>query len=256
MDITEFKKVLKEIEYALTANSRRTIDSAINEEKSKGNIVSIAKVLKVLKKYEQITENELKELENQKIAVCYTGKPEITITYILDSIIHNNNVTLCISENKIINEVLIKIVVDIIRNSRITNNWINYNMNYNELYLRDNERIFDKIVYVGDYYEYLKLKSFLKTNVEYNNYGYVKLYIDKTKFAAEYGLITKFAYRENIFLETYTDVEDFISESKEEDYAVIFAEMNVVNQIKRQLRSGEMLINAFPFDSYEFKINR
>ena len=96
----------------------------------------------------------------------------------------------------------------------------------------------------------------MRTNVEYNNYGYIKIFIDRTKFASEYNDITTFAYRENIVLEKYDDVEDFISESREEDYAVIFGDNNEINKIKRGLRSGELLINAFPYNAYEFKINR
>ena len=196
------------------------------------------------------------EPENQKIAVCYTGNPEITITYIIDSIVHSNNVTFCISEFKELNQALINIVIDSIRRCRYGNDWINFNSNYNELYLRDNKKYIDKIVYIGDYYECKKLSSFLGRDVEYNNYGYIKLFIDKTKYREEYEEIRRFAYKENIYLEVYSDEEDFISESKDEDYSVVFGDMTLINKIKRELRCGELLINAFPYNSYEFKINR
>lgn len=253
MELSNFKRILNGLEYSLT-NNRRNFDMAIASERSKGNNCDLRKVMRVIQNYKNIDENVKKE--NQKIAVCYAGQLEITITYILDSILYGNNVTLCISENKIINEALVSTVLDCMRKNMIGNEWVNYEPTFSELYLRDNSKYIDKIVYVGDYYEYLKLKSFVKTNVEYNNYGYIKLYIDKEKFGTEYSDITNFARRENIFIEAYTDEEDFISESKDVDYSIIFADMSVVNKIKRELKCGELLINAFPYNNYEFKVNR
>lgn len=253
MDLSEFRIIAKEIENGLTKN-RRAIEEAMNAEKSIGNFVNLNKVLRIVKKFEEIEKPAADE--NQKIAVCYAGRPEVTITYILDSIMHNNNLTLCVSENKIFNEILIKTILECVRNARRSNEWINYNSTFNELYVRDNLRHIDKVVYVGDYFEYQKLKKFLNVDVEYNNYGYIKLYMDRSKYSAEYRDIMQYAYKEGITLETYDDIDDFISESKEEDYAVIFGDVTEINRIKRELRSGELLINAFPYNSYEFRVNR
>lgn len=253
MELSEFRIVAKEIENGIMKN-RRNIEEAMNQENSKGNVVNLNKVIRIIKRYED-SETDMTP-ENEKIAVCYTGKPEITITYILDSIMHNNNVTLCISDNQIFNDILIKIIIESIRSTRFSNEWINYNTNYNEVYIRDNIRHIDKVVYVGDYFEWQRLKSFLKKDVEYNNYGYIKIFIDRAKNSSEYNDIVTYSRKENIVLETYDDIDDFVSESKPEDYSVIFGSIEEINQIKRGLRSGELLINAFPYNSYEFKVNR
>ena len=84
----------------------------------------------------------------------------------------------------------------------------------------------------------------------------MKLFIDKIKFEKEYNKITEFAYKENISLETYDDIDDFVSESREEYFSIIYADISSVNQIKRGLRAGQLLINAFPYDSYKFEIER
>ena len=136
------------------------------------------------------------------------------------------------------------------------NQWVDYDSNYNEIFLRDNENEFDKIIYIGDYFEYERFKSFFKKKVEYNNYGYIKLFMDKTKYSEEYKKIVNFTYLENISLELYDDVDDFINESREEDFAVIFADFQLINKIQKGLRAEEILFNTFPYDSYKFKIER
>ena len=136
------------------------------------------------------------------------------------------------------------------------NQWVDYDSNYNEIFLRDNENEFDKIIYIGDYFEYERFKSFFKKKVKYNNYGYIKLFMDKTKYSEEYKKIVNFTYLENISLELYDDVDDFINESREEDFAVIFADFQLINKIQKGLRAEEILFNTFPYDSYKFKIER
>lgn len=253
MEKNILKKLLNEIKAGINLN-KKELDEALEEEVSKGNPVNLNRINQILKEYESM--DEVLEPEDTTIAVCYSGKPEITMTYILDSIIYNNKVTLCVNEYKMVNEILVRIVVESLRQIGIFNNWIDFDSKYNEIYLRDNQNKYEEIVYIGDFFEYQRFQGFFKKEVEYNNYGYIKLFIDKNKFADEYERIIKYAYLENISLEIYNDPDDFISESREEDYSVIMAEMEQVNKIKRALRCGELLINAFPYENYKFEISR
>jgi hypothetical protein len=170
--------------------------------------------------------------------------------------LYNNKVTLCTNGNKSINEILYNILIESLNACRIRNQWVYYNENYNEIFLRDNQNEFDKIIYIGDYFEYEKFKVFLKKDVEYNNFGYIKLFIDKLQYEEEYKKIFNFAYMNNISLEVYDDIEDFISESRAEDFAVIFADFRIINKIQRELRADEIIVNTFPYDTYKFKIIR
>ena len=253
MEKNVLKKLLNEIKEGIELN-KKELDEALKEEMSKGNPVNLNRINQMLKEYE--TMDEVLESEDTTIAVCYSGKPEITMTYILDSIIYNNKVTLCVNEYNVVNEILVRIVVESLRQIGIFNNWIDFDSKYNEIYLRDNQNKYEEIVYIGDFFEYQRFQGFFKKEVEYNNYGYIKLFIDKNKFAKEYEKIVKYAYLENISLEVYNDPDDFISESREEDYSIIMADMEEVNKIKRALRCGELLINAFPYENYKFEISR
>ena len=86
MEKVVFNNLLKEINNGLKLN-KKIIDQALNKEMSKGNTVRLERITNILKDFENIDGKN----EAQSIAVCYSGAPEITITYILDSILYNNN---------------------------------------------------------------------------------------------------------------------------------------------------------------------
>ena len=251
MEKSVFVNLVNEIENGINQNKEK-VEQALNKEVSKGNLITIDRVYSALKYYKNIDEPFN---EGKSIAVSYPGRPEITVSYILDSILYNNQITLCVNENKIVNDVLITIIVECMRRLNIRNMWINYNSSYNEIYLRDNEKEYDELVYIGDFYEYQMFKQFFKKEVEYNNYGYIKILIDKLQNKDEYQKIMQYAVKENICLETYTDIDEFVNESKETDFAVAFVnDFKDINKLQKLMRSEELLINTFPYDTYNFKI--
>lgn len=252
MENITFKNLLKEIKDGIKSNKTK-LYKVIQEAMSKGEFTNIDKLIDLVSSYEN---EQVNIPEGKKISVTYSGKPEITLTYMLDSILYNNRVTLCVNSNKPMTEILYTILNDSLVNLKIKNQWVDYNSNYNEIFLKDNENNFDEIIYIGDYFEYERFRGFFTKKVEYNNYGYIKLFMDKSKYPEEYKKISKFAYTENIALEVYDDVDDFISESREEDFAVIFADFNLINKIQKGVKAEEILFNTFPYDSYKFKIER
>lgn len=254
MENSEFKKVLKEINSGFYEN-KKIIDDAIKEELTKGNSINKEKLEEIFKNFDIIS-NEEHNLENKNIAVYYSGRPEVTLTYILDSIIYNNKITICTEEYNIINEVLITIILESIKKCKFKNEWIDYKTDYNEIYLRNNQNSFDKIIYIGDYFEYEKFRFFFKTTVEYNNYGYIKIFLDKSKYKDEYKKIIKYTYIENIYLEVYDDIQECIEESKEVDFIVVYIEdAKIADKFQKELNAEKILINKFPYD-YKFEVKR
>ena len=53
------------------------------------------------------------------------------------------------------------------------------------------------------------------------------------------------------------NIKDFIYESKKEDYAVLYIDdVKTLNRVQQELKSGEVIMNDFPFDTYKFKISK
>ena len=248
METTILKKILKEFKEGLNIN-KNILDEAIEE----GELINIDKIIDIVGSYENVKE----QLPEKKyLAVFYSGNPEITLTYMLDSILYNNRIVLCVEKNKAITEVIYTIFNETLINLKLKNEWVEYSSEYNELFLQDNENKFDKIVYIGDYFEYQKFKFFFQKNIEYNNYGYIKIFIDKVKYKEEYKKIIKYTYIANIILDVYNNIDDFIKESTNEDFSVIYADLELADKIKKEAKFGEILVNTFPYESYKFKINR
>ena len=252
MENTAFKCLLKEIKDGIDLN-KNVLDEAIKEAMEEGEVINLKKLIELINSYENIG---AESQEGKSIAVLYSGKPEITLTYMLDSILYNNKVTLCAEQNKSITEIFYTILKESLAELKLKNEWIEYSSDYDEFFLRENENKFDKIVYVGDYFEYEKFKSFFKKEPEYNNYGYIKLFMDKVKYQEEYKKIIKYTYIENIALDVYNNADDFIKESKKEDFSVIYANSELADTIKEEVKSEEILVNTFPYESYKFKIKR
>lgn len=253
MEKVKFVSLLNEIIDGIKMN-KNTIDKAIKEEMSRGDNNKVEKIISIIESYKNISIPSVPE--NQKVAVCYSGKSEITITYMLDSILYNNRVLLCVNGNKSINEILFKIFSESLMTLKIINQWIDYNSNYNEIFLRDNQDKFERFIYIGDYFEYERFKNFFNRDVEYRNYGTIKLFVDRAKFGEELKKITKYSYDENFSLEVFDDIDDFINESRKEDFAVVFADFNIINRLQKELRAEEVLVNTFPYDNYKFEVVR
>lgn len=252
MENTVFKRFLKEFKDGINLN-KNVLDDAIKELLEVGEQVSLNKIIDVIDSYENIFANNK---ENKKIAIWYSGKPEITMTYIIDSVLYNNNVTLYTESYKPITEILYTIFNEVLLELKIKNEWIEYNSNLSEKALKENENNYDEIVYVGDYFEYEKFKTLFKRDITYNNYGYIKILIDKIKYQEEYKKIITYTYVENIVLDVYNVIEEFISESNKEDFLIAYVEDEKIDKLKNEINSEELLINTFPYEAYKFKIKR
>ena len=81
-----------------------------------------------------------------------------------------------------------------------------------------------------------KDEQMIGKKVKYYNYGNIKLYIDMSEYEEELKTINDYCYKNAIALETFDDIEDFINSVKEEDYGIIYADINVINQMNRLTR--------------------
>ena len=252
MDSKLFKTILVELKKNFLLN-KNLIDKALYEDFSKKMPVNFEKVYSYIEKYDG-TDDFLNE--KKSIAYMYNGLPEVTIELILDSIVHGNRTTFFITSHKDLNRIIIECAIDAIINCHIQNTWIDFDIDYNEIYLRDNYASYQEISFIGDYQECKRMEQMIGRNINYYNYGVIKLYIDMNEYEEEYKKINDYCYKNAIALETFDDIEDFISGVREEDYSIIYADINVINQMSRLTRADEIAFNSFPYDDYRFKVKR
>ena len=212
MEIKLFKKILSELKKNLSFN-KNYIDKALYEDFSKKMPVNFKKIFSYIDKYE--AQNIFPE-ENKNVAYMYNGLPEVTIELILDSIVHNNRTTFFITSHKELNRLIIESAIEAILNCHIQNTWLDFEIDYNEIYLKDNASLYQEISFIGDYFEHEKIEQMIGKKVKYYNYGNIKLYIDMSEYEEELKTINDYCYKNAIALETFDDIEDFINSVKEE----------------------------------------
>ena len=167
MEIKLFKKILSELKKNLSFN-KNYIDKALYEDFSKKMPVNFKKIFSYIDRYE--AQNIFPE-ENKNVAYMYNGLPEVTIELILDSIVHNNRTTFFITSHKELNRLIIESAIEAILNCHIQNTWLDFEIDYNEIYLKDNTSLYQEISFIGDYFEYEKIEQMIGKKVKYYNYG-------------------------------------------------------------------------------------
>ncbi len=252
MEVKVFKRILQELKNSLSLNKNH-IDKALYEDFSKKMPVNFEKIFQYIDKYDDV---QIFPEEKKNVAYVYNGLPEVTIELILDSIVHNNRTTFFIMSHKELNRIIIECAIEAVLNCHIQNTWLDFNIDYNEIYLKDNASSFQEVSFIGDYFEYKKIEQMIGKKVKYYNYGNIKLYIDMNEYGEELKKINEFCYKNAIALETFDDIEDFISSVKDEDYGIIYADINVINQMNRLARADEIMFNSFPYDNYKFEVKR
>lgn len=255
MDEQKKHRLLKEIETGIKDN-KSSISKVIDEEVENGNIVYYEKILSIVQSYNTLFQENLIHEENKKIAIICSGNPEITLEYFLDAIIYSNHIILVSSGYKLINEVLFSIIKESMNDLKIENDVIDYDAEYTEKYVKDNQNKLDKIIYIGDYFEYKSFNHMIKVPVEYNNFGYIKLYIDKSSKQEEYKKIMKFAYIKNIYVDVYDDLNEFIMDSNKDDFGVAYIDGDGERKLKEDGKFETLLINEFPYEKYEFTLKK
>lgn len=218
-----------------------------------GNKVDLEYIKAIFKSAANVL--KIDNLENKKIAVAYNGSIEITIQMFLFALKNNLHITLCAENCHVINNCFITLILESMKDSNIKNIYIDYDEKYNENYLKETQKNYNNIIYIGEPFEYDKFKYFINKEVLYWNYKYYKVYIDETKYKTEYKEMMKYAYMENIFIEQYNDKEEFIEEVLEIDKVIVYTDSEEEkNEFCEKLKSKQIIFNDFPYDD-TFKIN-
>lgn len=254
MNENVYNKFIKKILSEINENEKVFNKAITTELNDYGHKVDLEYIKAVLKNGENVL--KISELENKNIAVAYNGDIEVTIQMILFALKNNLKINFFAESYEIINTCLFTLILEIMKDSKIENIYLDYDLKYDENYLRNHQEDFDKIVYIGEPFEYQNFKYFINKDVFYYNYKSYKIYIDQAKYLEEYKEFMKYAYMQNISLDVYDDIDDFVENVLEIDRVVIYTDDELEkNNIIGKLKTKEIICNEFPYDEYRFKIN-
>ncbi len=115
-----------------------------------------------------------------------------------------------------------------------------------------NQNNYDKIIYVGDYFEYENEQYNFCKALEYNSYGFLKVYIDKTKYKEEYKELTKYSYKKNISIEYYENINEFIENVNKDDTVIIYESSESIDSILKNISPKKIYTHDEFLNNYRF----
>ncbi len=248
-----YTKIVDEIMQGIHENEEIIKKAIANEFTKYGHQIELEGIKKILENKNEIDEYNL---EGQEIAVLYNGNIEITIKMILSAFRNDFKLYLYAESYKVITQTIITLILESLKNCGMKNEYICYEESMFESELIKNQEQYDKVIYIGDYFEYEKFNHFIKQDVYYDNFGYIKILIDKNKYKDEYKKISKESYIRNIYVDFYEDLEEFLEEVITDDFAIAYTNSEKIKRkINEKLPTKEVLWNTFDLEKYEFKVN-
>ena len=138
---------------------------------------------------------------------------------------------------------------------KLPNVYLNYNENYLEEDIIEKNSNFDKIIYIGDYFDYQNFEYFCSNeNLVFWNDNNIKVLMSKSEHKEEYKEMVKFAYTNNLELEVYEEEEDFFEEVNDGEFAIIYTDENEEKFLEK-INPRIVRFNEFNFDDFKFKVN-
>ncbi len=249
MDINRFKQIILEIKNSFNEN-KKTIEEVFQQELENGYMLSFDECIKEIKRVEDDIVNEkINEENNKNIAIIYNGSLEATINIIITSIYFNNKVDFYGDGCDLARTVIVELINLVLKDEfKIINNYSIIIEKWDE-HLKENEDKYDKIVYIGDYFEYDNVKALVKKDIQYNSYGFLKAYIGSLKYQKNHRELAKKSYKNNIYIEYYSDRNDFIENVTENDTVVICEN---IEEISKKIKAKNILTSEEFLNNYKF----
>lgn len=193
--------------------------------------------------------------------IIYNGNPRITLEMLLINLFCKNNLIFIIHDDFLgTNNILISIIEKIIKQSNI-NCFIKLYNNISLSEIPKTEELADKIIYIGDKFNYQNFKGYTSLPIIYNGYGQVLIYTDdEMNFQKELDETQKYAFENDIAITLYNkDIEgsiENINYDVSNDVSVIFSNDNEkIEKFKNEVHSKKIFVNENPFVNYEFEFN-
>lgn len=279
------KELLKRMKKSQVVFLKKDIEKIINEFENEfdKNIMDILDAInKDYKKYnlkistEELRE-QIKEIKEQPIYITETvetncivdgignvvtifnGKPNITLSMILNAIKTHNRMLLCADNKFETSEIIVRIMKNVLKNNNQSEFIIDVNDGYQEVF--SNQEYIDKIIFIGSKYDYNNIRKRVYVDTEYNGYGYITLFYDNDDCITSVQNMKMYALNNLIELEIYhgeiqEDIEK-INYLKLNDTVVIYSkDKNSIIKWIVEIKANKIYVNKNPLAKYKFEISQ
>lgn len=266
-DIKKVKLILEQIEKHIKENVGPMV-SLINEDnKLFAESYTYTKLIETIDRINKeplVLEKRSKSLLIEgigNIGVIYNGNPEVLLYLSLKALRTNNNIVFFENiEGRKTNNYIINIINNVLEKNNykavITIEKINKKKDINQY-----ENYINTFICIGEITEYDNLKEIVQTNIIYNAYGTLSLYMDDKELKNVLLDMDEYIFNNNLILDLYKDedVKDVIQKinQKGENFcSVIFTkDIKKASYFIEYVNSQNVYINKNPFSNYNFYID-
>lgn len=193
------------------------------------------------------------------IVAIYNGIPKVTMNLLLNAIKTHNKIILCAENEFETNLLIVNILKGTLRNSGFSEEIINIVKGYDDIF--EYQEYIDKVIYIGNKYDYINLRKKLYVETEYNGYGYISVFYDNDEYIDFVENMKMYSLNNFIDMDIYDgDIDEAIDRMnylKLNQTVAIFSKKksNVIKAILN-IKSDNIYINKSPLENYKFKISQ
>ena len=250
MEINTFNKIIIKVKELLKINDE-LFQECISKEEEDGNTIDSNDVHRIIDSY---TNTNQFNVEEKKIGICYSGNYKITITYIMDSIVHENSIWLANTLNERFTTFIVSIFNTVLEELKICKPVIKHNCSKSELFA---EKELDTIVYIGDIgnFETFSNQYRGKASVKYDSFENIKLILDVSinENRTIYSKIFAYCYYNNIHVDRYNSISELLEDNLSTDYIVAYVNKENEKYLKL-LKYKSIWVNEFPYKGMSFNV--
>lgn len=270
-DKAKVKSIINEFYISFKSNKdiiERAIEADLKVERIKLDYSKMLKQVELTKTIEpNIFDKTLrKEIKTGigTIAVMYDGCSYVTIELILKSLLTHNDLYLFSTDYMLAtNTVIITLINDAIKkhkyDAKVKHLKVTTEL-FKEVSL--NQENFDLLVYIGNKYEFAKIKNDFSKPVVFQNFGNIYIYVEPEEEFRETLLnIDRYTYNNGIYLEYITDndleivISKFNEKNRNDIIAVFTKNSKKAFEIISRVNSNQIYINKNPFEDYLYKFD-
>lgn len=249
----EFEKVVENLTSAILSQ-RATFQDAIQEEFYQNlNQIDFDNVIKILDRHKEIATDG--RLDGERIAVICKGNPEITVQILLAALKNNIHVKLITLNYHIINNCIFNLLSEIMHELKIPNSYLNYSDTYYEQDIIDRSNGFDRIIYIGSYFDYQNFEYSCESDkVVFWNDNNIKILLISYEYKETCKATVRYLYANNVEVEIYDDEKEFVQEFEDGECALIYTNEDK-EEILEKINPRIVKFNEFNIEDFKFNIN-
>jgi len=251
--------------YKYLIENKEIIQEAIKLDNSKwGTAFSIEELLQVGKEASGRTyTSDFKTNPRKTYIVLYNGDPTITLELsIIGARLGLNIIFMIYDDMLATNTLLVKLMQQTMERHG-TKTFVKLYTNIEKEDIRKSTKLADKIIYIGDRFEYNNIRREYNIPVIYNGYGHVDVYTDvevSGKYEEELKEIINYAFEHDIAVDFHSgNLEkelEYIDSDVAGDTCVIFSDdENKIKLLESKVNCKRIFINEDPFREYKFKFD-